>query len=222
MNTGTLYIIATPIGNLRDITYRAIEVLGKVDFVICEDTRHTKKLLQHYRIAPKLISWHQHSSPLRTEKILQALSQGASAGLVTDAGTPGISDPGNKLVAEARKQGITVTPIPGPSALTAALSVAGFAVDRFTFFGFLPIKKGRRKFLEKIQYNDFPSVFFESPHRILRTLASLDEVLGSEREVVVARELTKKFESLYSGNIQEVRAQLEKDILKGEFVVIIK
>ncbi|MFH0815012.1 MAG: 16S rRNA (cytidine(1402)-2'-O)-methyltransferase [Candidatus Falkowbacteria bacterium] len=209
-----LYIVATPIGNLKDITLRAVEVLKSVDIVFCEDTRQTKKLLDHYQIDKKMISLHQHSSD---EKIAGLLRQFENIAYVTDAGTPGISDPGNRLVEIAIQLNVAICPIPGPSAAIAALSVAGFATDKFLFLGFLP-KKGQQKVFEKIKNSDCAVCFYESPHRILKTLGALEKVLEPTRQMVICRELTKKFETIYRGTAEELLKQVKP---KGEFVIII-
>jgi len=214
---GTLYVVATPIGNLSDMTYRAIETLKNVDLVACEDTRESLKLLNHYNIKKSLISFHAHSKISRIGEIVAALLEGKNVALVTDAGTPGISDPGGILVGEARKAGIKVEVIPGPSALTAALSVSGFETKEFVFYGFLPLKKGRHSALTGLKNETKTAVIYESPFRIKKLLNELLEYLG-DREVFVARELTKKFEETYSGTLSEVIQEVTE---KGEFVVIL-
>ncbi len=219
---GTLSVVGTPIGNLEDITLRAIRILKEVDFIICEDTRWTQKLLGHYSIKKPLTSYHQHSKLTRINEIVERLKT-ARAALVSDAGTPGISDPGNKLVAEALKEKIKVEVVPGPSALTALLSISGLPTDRFEFLGFIPHKKGREKLFKKINESDHLIIFYESPHRIMKTLTSLAGLLTEERMVVVGRELTKKFEQMIRGRAETVLEFFEKnpDKVKGEFVVII-
>ncbi len=211
-----LYIVATPIGNLQDITLRALEILKSVDVILCEDTRHTRQLTDHFGIEKKLISLHQHSSD---EKIKAMLSQFENIAYVSDAGTPGISDPGGKLVEAAVNLGIEVVPIPGPSAIATALSVSGLPTDKFLFMGFMP-HKGRTKIMESIRDSKVTICFYESPHRILKTLEQLKDYLDENRKVVVGRELTKKFETIYRGNISEVFEQVKK-MFKGEFVVIV-
>lgn len=218
---GTLYVVATPIGNLSDLTLRAIETLKSVDLVACEDTRHSKILLEHYGIQKPLVSYHQHSGSFKTEKILTELGSGKAVALVTDAGTPGINDPGGRLVAAAIAAGHSVTPLPGATALTAALSVSGLPTDRFEFLGFLPHKKGRQTLFQHIASTEITVVFYESTHRILKTLQQLAEVLAPERQVVVCRELTKQFESIYRGSVTQVLQQLQSGVTKGEFVVIV-
>jgi len=222
-----LYIVATPIGNLQDISARAIDILASVDLILCEDTRTTKKLLDYYRIEKPTLSYHEHSKLKKTEYIIRLLREGKSLALVSDAGTPGISDPGNKLIEQLNNRPIDqlkIVPVPGPSALTAAASVSGFATDKFVFMGFPPAKKKRKKFFEEVLNSKYPVIFYESPYRIIKTLSELQSlIIGHELSVnvVVCRELTKKFETIYRGEVGEVVKQLEKDIIKGEFVVII-
>jgi len=221
---GKLYIVATPIGNLEDITFRAVRVLKEVDLILAEDTRETRKLLDRYQIDKPSISFHQHSNPEKINYLLSLLKEGKNLALVSEAGTPGISDPGNWLINLAIKQfeNITVIPIPGPCALTAALSISGFKTDRFVFFGFIPQKKKRRKFLEKIASSDETAVFYESPYRIIKTLSELVNFEKiKQREVMVCRELTKKFETIYRGRIEEVIQKIKEDRVKGEFVVVV-
>jgi len=217
-----LYIIATPIGNLHDISERALEILKSVDYVLCEDTRHTQKLLAFYNISKKLVSYHQHSDQRKINHILSLLKEGNNMALVSDAGTPGISDPGNKLVsvAMAKFDKLQVVPIPGPCALIAALSVSGFATDKFIFYGFIPQKKGRRKILEQITKSSMTSVFYESGHRIKKTLNTLLE-FNLRKEIVICRELTKKFETIYRGKVEDLLPLMNNQALKGEFVVIV-
>jgi 16S rRNA (cytidine1402-2'-O)-methyltransferase len=218
---GVLYVVATPIGNLQDITLRALETLKTVDLIAAEDTRHTKKLLQHYGIETPLISFHQHSGAGRIEQIIRRLQGGESVALVTDAGTPGISDPGGALVAAAHKAGIRVVPVPGASAVTAILSVAGLPAHRFRFEGFPPRKEGaRRKFFESLHGEDAPVVFYESPHRLLKTLQTAYEVLG-DCGIVVGRELTKQFEEVFRGRLSEAIAYWQAKPPRGEFVIVL-
>jgi len=220
----TLYIIGTPIGNLKDITLRALEVLKEVDLILCEDTRVTKKLLEHYQIKKPLLNYHQHSRLKKVNYILELLKQGKNLALVSDAGTPGISDPGNLLVYEAierLREKVEIIPIPGPSAATAAASISGFPMDKFLFLGFPPTKRKRKKFFEAVVKSKYPVIFYESPYRIIKTLKELSSFI-SDREVVVCRELTKKFETIYRGEIEEVIKEIEKDIIKGEFVIIVE
>jgi len=209
-----LYIVATPIGNLEDISRRALRTLSEVDLILCEDTRVTQKLLSHYGIKTGTMSYHQHSALNKTEEIKNLLESGKNLALVSDAGTPGISDPGNRLIEQLLTQ---VVPVPGPSALTAAASVSGFPMDRFVFLGFPPVKKKRKKFFEEATGSKYPVVFYESPYRILKTL----QELGSSK-IVVCRELTKKFETIYRGSARDILAALPKDEIRGEFVVVVK
>lgn len=219
---GTLYIVATPIGNLKDITLRALETLKEADFVLAEDTRVTKKLLLRYGIQTPLLSYHQHSKKQVQEKIFQLLSQGENLALVTDAGTPGISDPGNELIAYLLEKdpSISIVPIPGPCALTALASIAGVPMDKFLFLGYPPHKKGRKKFFEQIAQSKYPVIFYESPHRILKTLEDLHS-LNSDISLVVGGELTKTFERVYRGTLDQMREMMEKDVGKGEFVLLV-
>lgn len=222
---GKLFIIATPIGNLGDITLRALEVLRSVDMILAEDTRVTKKLLSHYEIDRRILSYHQHSSDQKKLEILAKLNEGQSLALVTDAGTPGISDPGNELVDFILSQNpaIKIIPIPGPSALTAALSVSGFRTDKFVFFGFLP-KKKRQKLFGWLKSGKVTFAFYESPKRLLKTLKTLSDEFGKDKRVFVAREMTKKFEESYRGSIAQVLEALESNTAsqKGEVVVVIE
>lgn len=216
---GTLFVVATPIGNLSDITERSKEVLRTVDQILCEDTRVTRKLLTFFEIKTPTRSYHQHSSEKDTEEILSLLIDGQNLALVTDAGTPGISDPGGRLVEHCHQQGITVSPIPGPSAIIAALSIAGFPAEKFTFLGFPPHKKKRQKYLDNLVSIDHTTVLYESNHRIEKLLGELSEKLDPEQQLCVCRELTKKFESVYRGTISQI---LSMNIpTKGEFVVVI-
>ncbi len=223
----TLFIVATPIGNLQDTTIRAINVLKQVDLILCEDTRVTKKLLDHYQIEKPLLSYHQHSKLQKINYILDLLKEGKNLALVSDAGTPGISDPGGKLIdAITTSPGLVVKiiSIPGPSAVTAAASISGFPMDRFSFLGFPPAKRKRKKFFKEVIESKYPVIFYESPYRIIKTLQELNleaRTCNLEPELVVARELTKKFETVYRGNINEVLQKLEKDKVLGEFVVIV-
>lgn len=221
---GMLYIVATPIGNLEDITLRALRILKEVDAVLCEDTRVTRKLLDHYRITKPVYPYFQHSGPGVSEKILSMLEDGKTLALVTDAGTPGISDPGNKLIAQVIGQlgsDAKIMPIPGVSAVTALASVAGFGTDKFCFLGYPPAKKGRQAFFKKVAQSEVPVILFESPHRIVKTLRELQEVVGGDRRIVVGRELTKKFETVIRGALPQVRKILESTKARGEFTIII-
>lgn len=221
-----LYIIGTPIGNLEDITLRALRVLKEVNLVLCEDTRVTKRLLSKYGITTPTMSYHAQSKLGKVEKIFALLEEGNDLALVSDAGTPCISDPGSLLVMQVlEKFGDTVhiVPIPGPSALVTALSAAGISVAEFTFLGFLPHKKGRETLFKEIARAERVMVFYESPHRIEKTLESLEKFCGLQQKIIVARELTKVFEEFARGTIPEVRDYFEKnrDHIRGEFVVIV-
>ncbi len=268
----TLYIVSTPIGNLEDLSFRALRILRGVDLILCEDTRVTRKLLNRYKIATPTLSYHQHSKLKKINYILDLLKQparnasrsdaggGKDLALVSDAGTPGISDPGNKLIQaiintlNTSYQGdrrlsaypdIKIVPVPGPSAVTAAASISGFPMDKFLFLGFPPAKRKRKKFFEQVVHSKYPVIFYESPHRILKTLNELAVILSEAKrseeswQIVVCRELTKKFETIYRGTIEQVIKRIEKparntsqasacsrsdaggDKIKGEFVVIV-
>src|SRR3989344_3385052 len=197
-----LYIVGTPIGNLKDVTFRALEILRRADLILCEDTRTTQKLLDHYEIKTKTISYHQHSKLNKVEYIIQLLREDKNLALVSDAGTPGISDPGNQLISiVVRELGdrADIVPVPGASALASAASISGFPMDRFLFLGFPPVKKRRSMFFEEVINSKYPVIFYESPYRILKTLKEL-----SSLEVLVCRELTKKFETIYRGTAAEI------------------
>ena len=230
-----LYIVATPIGNLSDISLRALEILKSVDYILCEDTRVTRKLLDKYDIKnKKLESCHQHSNKNKIIKLINLIKKNNIA-LVTDAGTPGISDPGNKLIKELLNLNYTeIIPIPGASAVTTALSISGLPTDKFLFLGFVPHKKHRQKFLQQVLDEKITVVFYESKHRILKTLEFLyhPEVFTSKaskrpmgsrcnKHFVVCRELSKKFETIYRGIINEVLEQVKNDVVKGEYVVVV-
>ncbi len=224
MELGKLYIVATPIGNLEDITFRAVETLKNVNLILCEDTRQTQKLCQHYQIKTPLLSYHQHSKNKKQEKIFQILKQNRDLALVSDAGTPGISDPGNKLIEFLldKEPDFKIIPIPGPAALTAALSISGFPSDKFLFWGFLPQKKGRNKIFQEIEKNKSTSVFYESPYRIFKTLTELNNFPKlKNRRIFIGRELTKKFETIYRGKVEEIIKKINQKEFRGEFVVII-
>ena len=220
----TLYIIATPIGNLEDITLRALRLFKEVDFILCEDTRQTIKLLNHFQIRKSLISYHQHSKIQKINEIIDLLKQGKDIAMVSDAGTPAISDPGGVLVQEVIKQlgdNVKVIPIPGASALITLASAAGLPVDKFQFLGFLPHKKGRQTLYQQINDAKQTVIFYESPHRIIKTLTALAEILSPDRRLVVGRELTKKFETIYRGSAKEALEKLQADQIKGEFVILV-
>lgn len=221
MDKGTLYIVATPIGNLEDITLRAIRILKEVDLIACEDTRVAKKLLNHYAIGTPTVSYFQHSKISKAEKIIGELFAGKNIALITDAGTPGISDPGNVLVAEAVRSGIRAIPVPGPSAIAAIASASGVNMQKFVFLAFPPHKKGRRKFFQEVAETKYPAIYYESPHRFLKNLELLSE-LAPDKRLVVGRELTKMFEEIVRGSAKEVLTYFKKkDKIKGEFVIIV-
>ncbi|MCK4592661.1 16S rRNA (cytidine(1402)-2'-O)-methyltransferase [Candidatus Parcubacteria bacterium] len=217
-----LYIIATPIGNLEDITLRALRVLKEVNLILCEDTRQTKKLLSKYEINTPTMSYHQHSKLNKINKIADLLECGKNLALVSDAGTPGISDPGNKLIEYLidSKINVEIMPIPGPSAVISALSISGFPTDNFVFLGFVPHKKGRQTFFENLSKEKRTTAFYESPHRIIKTLESLKKYVP-EKEMVVCRELTKIYETIYRGKPDEVAKKIAPEQVKGEFVVLV-
>lgn len=222
---GTLYIVATPIGNLRDITLRAIEILKSVSCIAAEDTRHSLPLLQHFAISTPAISLHEHNERERSIKLLEQLKQGKSIALISDAGTPLISDPGYFLVREARILGIKVVPIPGVSAMIAALSVCGLPTDRFSFEGFLSAKSTHRlEQLDHLKHEPRTMIFYESPHRILKCLYDMEKIFGKNRQVVLARELTKVYESIYSAPLSDLIQWIQEDDnrKRGEFVVIVE
>lgn len=223
-NSGTLYIVATPIGNLKDITQRAVETLQQVDWIAAEDTRHTQRLLQSLAINRPLISLHDHNEQARMGQLLEKLQAGESGALVSDAGTPLINDPGFHVVKLLRQQGIQVVPIPGPSAVITALSAAGLPTDRFSYEGFLPAKPQKRlNALIELKNDRRTLVFYESPHRLMDTLPALEEVLGAERQMAVGRELTKTYEQFVSGSIAEVLHYFTEnsDKVRGEFVLMV-
>jgi 16S rRNA (cytidine1402-2'-O)-methyltransferase len=219
----SLYLVATPIGNLEDITLRALRVLKEVDLIACEDTRQTLKLLSHYDIHTRLVSYHEHNEMTKASELVVDLEGGAKIALVTDAGMPGISDPGFRLIALAIRHHVPVVPIPGASAFLAALVASGLPTDSFRFSGFLPAKSGQRhKLLESIRESPRTQVFYEAPHRLLETLADVVELLGNDRHVVVAREVTKLHEEFLRGRAAEVLEQLKaRGDVKGEITLLI-
>lgn len=233
----TLFVVGTPIGNLEDITLRALRVLKEVDLILCEDTRVTKRLLSKYEIGTPTMSYHAQSKLAKVDKILSLLLEGKNLALVSDAGTPCISDPGVLLVSQVREKfglsavrsaqagdKVAIVPIPGPSALVTALSATGISVAEFTFLGFLPHKKGRETLFKEIANSSRVMAFYESPHRIEKALESLDKFCGSGRKIIVARELTKIYEEFVRGTVEEVRVHFTQnpDRLRGEFVVIVE
>ena len=223
MTPGTLYLVATPIGNLADITHRALQILNDVDLIACEDTRHTNKLLNHYGITTKTISYHEHNEQQRATHLIEKLKEGTDIAVVSDAGTPSISDPGFRLVRAAIENDITVVPVPGPSALISALIAAGLPTDEFFFAGFLPSRpNARRARLTELQSVPGTLIFYEAPHRLATTLKDALEVLG-EREAVVARELTKLHEEIRRGRLSQLAADYadQKNDIRGEIVLLI-
>ncbi|MDC0053258.1 16S rRNA (cytidine(1402)-2'-O)-methyltransferase [Gammaproteobacteria bacterium] len=222
--SGTLYIVATPIGNLTDMVPRAVSTLQSVSVIACEDTRHSKKLLEHFNIDTPCIAYHDHTDQKSTEKILNRLGAGKNVALISDAGTPLISDPGYRLVARARNEGIEIIPIPGACAAISALSVSGLPTDKFRFIGFLPAKSTQRqKMLETLKSVTDTLVCYEAPHRILATLQDLSDVFGSDRTAFVAREISKTFETYLHGTLDELLEQIKADSnqQRGEIVVVI-
>lgn len=227
MNYGTLYIIATPIGNLGDISYRAVETLKNIDILFAEDTRTTKKLLDTYNIQVKTYSYNAHASNKTHQEVLRHLTEGKNIGLVSDAGTPGISDPGSLLVSfiyEELRNTVSIVPIPGASALTAIVSICPLDTSTWTFYGFLPHKKGRQTLLEEIRELPHTAVFYESTHRIIKLLEQLVDIFkDSDKQITIGRELTKKFEDIYTGTFEEALVYITSTSVKqkGEFVICI-
>ena len=219
-DSGQLFVVGTPIGNLEDITHRAVSTLKSVDIILAEDTRNSKKLLKAHKIETKMISYHEHSSEKEIEKIINLLLEGKDLALISDAGTPTISDPGYGLIRDCIKHDIIIVPIPGVSAITAAMSVSGLPSDSFTFIGFLPQKKGRLKKIEQLNNIENTVILFESPYRLEKTLNQLLDNLGN-RPVVVGRELTKLYEEVIRGNLSEVIKYFSKSKVKGEIVIMI-
>lgn len=219
---GALYVVSTPIGNLEDITLRAIRILGGVDLVAAEDTRKTKFLLDHLSISKPLVSYYSYNETRRVPELIEKMQRGTSVAVVTDAGTPGISDPAFLLISQAIEHDIPVIPVPGASAVLAALVVSGLPMDRFVFEGFLPVKKGRKTKLEALKEEYRTVILYESPFRIVRTLEELVEHIGGERRVVVARELTKKFEEITRGTLAGVLSSLSRQSAKGEYVIVLE
>lgn len=217
---GDLYIVATPIGNLGDMTFRAKETLEAVSLIACEDTRHTGILLKRYDIKTAKLSFHSHSGYAKVEKIMTYLNQGDDVALVSDAGTPGISDPGYTLIKAALEDDIKIIPIPGASALVTGLCASGLPTDKFLYLGFLPVKKGRQTVFKKIAEAENTVIFYESPHRLVKTLTQLKEHIKTDAQVVVAKELTKIYENFYRGNLDEVIKMMPEKV-KGEYVVMI-
>jgi 16S rRNA (cytidine1402-2'-O)-methyltransferase len=220
--SGTLYVVATPIGNLEDITYRAVRVLKEADLIACEDTRHTAKLLTHYGIDKPTVSYHEHNEAARAEELVAKLEQGVNVAQVSDAGMPGISDPGYRVIKLAIERGVPVVPIPGASAMVAALAASGLPTDSFQFLGFLPARSGeRRTMLESLREAQQTTVVYEAPHRIADTMKDIVELLGAERPVALARELTKVHEEFIRGSAAEVLWRVQEHELKGEITLVI-
>lgn len=219
--SGKLYLIPTPIGNLEDITLRAIRILKEVDILLAEDTRTSGSLLKHLEIDKKAFSHHQHNEHKATQEIIKFLLAGKSVGLISDAGTPAISDPGFFLVRAAIKEGIDVECLPGPTAFVPALVNSGLPSESFTFEGFLPVKKGRQTLLKKLATEERTMIFYESPHRLLKTLEDFAQYFGEDRQGSVSRELTKLFEETVRGTVVELKSHFENNTLKGEFVICI-
>ncbi len=220
MNRGTLYLVATPIGNLGDLTVRAIEVLKKVDLIACEDTRHSKILLDHYGISKPLVSYFDFSEKKRAPELLEKIKNGANVALISDAGTPGIADPGYRLIAGAVHEGIRIESLPGASAFLSALVVSGLPADRFIFEGFFPVKSGQKKTkLKSLKDEERTVIFYESPYRVLKTLEAIQDVFG-DVEIVVARELTKKFEEVIREKVSRIISHFSGKKILGEFVIL--
>jgi 16S rRNA (cytidine1402-2'-O)-methyltransferase len=219
---GILYIVATPIGNLEDITLRAIRILKEVDLIAAEDTRHTQILLSHYAIRTPLTSYHEHNERAKAQPLVERLCRGENIALLSDAGTPAISDPGYRLVVEAVRAGVRIVPLPGPSALAAVLSASGLPTDHFVFEGFLPAKKQERKAkLEALRSETRTVIFYEAPHRVKESLAHMQQILG-EREIVLGREVSKLHEEFLRGMLRDVIAQLADREIKGEITIIVR
>ncbi|MBD1400155.1 16S rRNA (cytidine(1402)-2'-O)-methyltransferase [Pelovirga terrestris] len=221
--TGILYVVATPIGNLEDMTYRAVRVLGEVALIAAEDTRHSRKLLNHYGISTRLISYHDHNEKGRSEQLLVRLQGGENIALISDAGTPCIADPGYQLVQRCHHEDVPVVAIPGPSAVIAGLSIAGLPTEGFRFLGFLPAKtQARRTMLQRCRDETATQVMYEAPHRLLATLADIVDICGSDCRVAIARELTKRHEELFAGMAAEALSSFsERDSIKGELVIML-
>jgi len=217
----SLYVVPTPIGNLKDITLRALQIFKDVDLILAEDTRKTSILLKHYEIEKPLKSFHAHNEHRVVDSIIEDLKQGKTMAQVSDAGTPGISDPGYLLVRECLKNGLSVECLPGPTAFIPALIKSGFPIDRFVYEGFLPHKKGRKKRIESLENCDKTTVIYESPHRLMRLLDQLIEILGEDRQVSISRELSKIFEETINGSLGELKSHFRDKIIKGEIVIVL-
>jgi len=220
--SGTLYVVATPIGNLEDITYRAVRILQEVSLIAAEDTRHSRKLLHHYGISTALISYHEHNEESRSTQLIAKLKAGESIALISDACTPCIADPGYRLVFRCRQEGIAIAAVPGPSAVITALSISGLPTDAFRFLGFLPTKThGRCQFLEQIKDEQQTLVCYEAPHRLVACLTDVAEICGGDRPIAIGRELTKRHEELFSGTGDEALNHFQKSTVKGELVLLL-
>jgi len=218
---GRLYVVSTPIGNLEDITYRAVRVLGEVAWIACEDTRHSRRLLDHYGIRTPMVSYHEHNEAARTAELIERLARGENVALITDAGTPGLSDPGLRLIRECISLELPFTIVPGPSAIPTALLGSGFSTEKFSFRGFLPVKSGRReRELRIAAEREETTLFFESPYRLLKTLQACSTIMP-ERHLCIARELTKKFEEFRRGTAAELLAHYETHPAKGEIALLV-
>ncbi len=223
--TATLYIVATPIGNLDDISYRAVDILKAVDYIAAEDTRHSSRLMQHYSITTPMLAYHEHSGESQTDKVIGLLQQGKNIALISDAGTPLISDPGYRLVKKLQELNLKVVPIPGASALLAALSAAGLPTDHFSFEGFLPARqKARMDVLQSLRDATRTLVFYEAPHRIVDSVNDMYEIFGGERRITLARELTKNFETIKQKSLSEMKGWVaeDQDQQRGEIVLVLE
>jgi 16S rRNA (cytidine1402-2'-O)-methyltransferase len=219
--SGTLYVVSTPLGNLEDITLRALKVMGEADVIAAESVDHTRGLCERYGIKTRLTPYNQHNRQKRGPELLRRLKSGRDVALVTNAGTPGVSDPGVFLISEALNEGIRISPVPGPSAVTAAVSVAGLRAERFMFFGFLSQRPGRRrKELKTLERQPYTLVFFEAPHRLLSTLADMEQILG-DRPVVLVKEMTKLFEQVTRGSLRSVLSRLREEEIRGEYTLVV-
>ncbi|MCK5826799.1 MAG: 16S rRNA (cytidine(1402)-2'-O)-methyltransferase [Desulfuromusa sp.] len=220
--SGTLYVVATPIGNLEDMTYRAVRILQEVDLIAAEDTRHSRKLLNHYAIDSALISYHEHNEEFRSPQLIAKLQAGQSIALISDAGTPCIADPGYRLISYCRQEGVLVVAVPGPSAIVAALSISGLPTDAFHFVGFLPAKThGRCQLFELVKNEQQTVVCYEAPHRLISSLNDIGEICGMDRPIAIARELTKRHEELFSGTVAEALEYFGQSGVKGELVMLL-
>lgn len=219
--TGKLYLVPTPIGNLEDITLRALRILKEVDLILAEDTRTSAPMLKHFEIDQKVFAHHQHNEHKAVAEIVKFLKEGKNIALISDAGTPAISDPGFLLVREVLKHNLPVECLPGATAFVPALVNSGLPNDRFTFEGFIPVKKGRQTRLKELIYEQRTMIFYESPHRLLKTLEEFIEYFGGDRQAAISRELTKMFEENVRGTLAEIKTHFEENILKGEFVIVV-